>query len=165
MGAPTNLSDQGAGEMNAAARMHAEPVMQVNQLTRWYVMTAVALAGGALVMPVLEVLAVLPSSDIFDALMMASFLMFFGGIGIKFLPSSLGGNPHVYSIGLALTTYWLVLGGIVVDLSAVVGIEWSNLIDTSTLLARTIRGTGPALMALGTAIMGYNFWQTMRNRV
>lgn len=165
MGAPTNLSDQGAGEMNAAARMHAEPVMKVNQLTRWYVMTAIALALLALLRPILEIFVLIPSSGRFAGFILGAFLMFLGGIGIKFLPSSLGGNPHVYSIGLALSTYWLILAGGIVHLLSLCLVEWSNVLDTSTLVAQIVGSVGPGLMALGTGIMGFNFWNTMKNRV
>ncbi len=165
MGAPTNLSDQGAGEMNAAARMHAEPVMHVNQLTRWYILTAIVLSVLALLRPMIEIFTILTSASTFNGFLMGAFLMFFGGIGIKFLPSSLGGNPHVYSIGFALATYWLILGGSVVHLLSLFLIKWGRIIEPGNFFAQLVGSISPGLMILGTVLMGLNFWNTMRNRV
>lgn len=170
MGAPTNLSDRGAGEMSATAQMHAEPVMRLNQLTRWYVLTAFLYLG-------LHVLSQLTQPLGFPSLLYAGnvflpagILLFFGGFSIKFLPSSLGGNPHVYSLGMALWSYWFVVVGTVAwflmdALWYWVKIDPANELPVSSLWVRLGLSLGPLLVLFGTILLILNVHKTMESRV
>lgn len=171
MGAPTNLSDRGAGEMSATAQMHAEPVMRLNQLTRWYVLSAF----GALALYTLSFLVarlVGTTSILFASVsfLVGGVLLFFGGFSIKFLPSSLGGNPHVYSLGMALWSYWFLVGGTVVWFLTNALWYWAEFEPTFELPVQEswwLLGSslGPLLVLIGTMLLMVNVYKTMERRV
>lgn len=125
---PKNEGALGAGdsEMTATARLHGEPLMKLNNLTRWFITTSLVVLGlvpaqvllyfsgawgsiGVQVTPPALAYVIL-------TLLTGGTLLFAGGMGIKFLPSSMGGNPHVYSLTMALWSYWLILAGVIVGL-------------------------------------------------
>ncbi len=166
MGAPTNLSDQGAGEMSAAARTHGEPIMRLNQLTRWYIMTSLFLVLMYLLSEILDPLFNISGIDLFVPLSFGAFLMFLGGIGIKFLPGSLGGNPHVYSLNLALWSYWLLVSGTLIWSFSNVLLKWVDRTGSGGFFASNlVISLGPSLMLLGTLLLLVNLWKTMQSRV
>lgn len=171
MGAPTNLSDRGAGEMSATAQMHAEPVMRLNQLTRWYVLSAFALFALYL-LDQLIVRGVTGAPALYsgNVLLAGGVILFFGGFSIKFLPSSLGGNPHVYSLGMALWSYWFLVGGTVVWFLTNALWYWTSAaavagIPVDTLWVRLASVTGPLLVLIGTLLLLLNVRKTMESRV
>lgn len=122
---PKNEGALGAGdqEMTAAARMHGEPLVKLNRLTRFYVISAfvtLSLIPATVLIGVFNVLPLgitaLDTVYLGANLLTASMLFFAGGMGIKFLPSSMGGNPHVYSLNMALWSYWFILFGTVLGI-------------------------------------------------
>jgi hypothetical protein len=173
MGAPTNLSDQGAGELSAAARTHGEPIMRLNQLTRYFLLTGLGFLTAGLFSYVTSILF---SATVFlrfqPPFLYAGILLLFAGFGFKFLPSSLGGNPHVYSLNLALSSYWLITVGAIVWVVLLSFFEWSSIVSdpltgpgwSSPWLTLSI-ALGPILQCLGAVLITYNCWKTMQNRV
>lgn len=166
MGAPSNLSDRGAGEMSAAAQMHAGPAMKLNQLTRYYLMTSFFFLLSAFGLYSLS-----PAMGWTGAqtpqiyLIYGSLVLFLGAICMKFLPSSLGGNPHVYSLKLSLYSYWAILAGTVIWF-LVGGLErWSDLLSNSNLFVTSARVLGPLGLFIGVSLLSFNIWKSMEQRV
>lgn len=162
MGSPQNLQDRGAGEMNAAAKMHGEPLAQLNTLTRWYLLTGLAFLTLLPVLLVFNRLApgLATGTHSYLVLLGGAQLMLTGGFGIKFLPSSLGGNPHVYNLDMALWSYWFLVGGVLGYL----------LLDLLVFLMPGTVSITLILAALGIFFAGcclllYNLHKTMRSRV
>lgn len=161
MGSPTNLSDRGAGEMSAAAKMHGRPLAQLNTLTRWYLLSGFGLLT-LLPLLVLEsrFWGLLAGSRSLLLVLAGAQLLLAGGYGIKFTPSSLGGNPHVYSLRMALWSYWMTTLGVL-----------------GYVLAGALAGRVPPVvhdpLAIGSllsffaggGLLLYNLWRTMQSRV
>lgn len=157
--------------MSATAQMHAEPVMRLNQLTRWYVLTAFAfLAGYALNQFVVRVLTGAPALYSGSVLLAGGVGLFFGGFSIKFLPSSLGGNPHVYSLGMALWSYWFLTAGTVVWFLTNAVWYWTDWIGgeglpPGILWANLLSAVGPLVVLIGIVLLILNVQKTMESRV
>lgn len=159
MSNPTNLSDRGAGELHSAARLYGEPLMKANGLTRWFIRTALlflAVTGGVTAMHELTNL-VSQLETVLGGLLVGANLMFIGGIGIRFLPSSLGGSPNVYSLNLALWSYWLILVGT---------LTWGfgGMISVTTYNKYLVASGGMILM-LGSVVLLVNLWKSMERSV
>ncbi|MFB6355824.1 MAG: hypothetical protein ABEJ65_04845 [bacterium] len=104
--------------MSAAANVHGRPLMQLNNLARWYIRVGL---GFLLSIGLIHVLRVfgpldsdLPVGSFSSPLMTGTLILFMGAIGMKFLPSSLGSSPHIYSLSMALWCFWLVVTGTVI---------------------------------------------------
>lgn len=163
MGAPTNLSDRAGGELQSAARMHGMPLMRLNSLTRWYLRCALLHALAAALTPVLSIwVGAATATPLGFVFLLVSQFLFLGGFGIKFLPSSLGGNPHVWSLRLALWSFWLLLAG---SLVTAAGYLVSFAPGGLPVGPGWFLGSGSGLLALGGVTLLWNLWQTMRNRV
>lgn len=152
---PSPRSDEASAELTAAARLKGEPILRLNQLTRWYVRTALSL----LVLPALIPLLQLGGIPVYarDAVpvLTGGLLLFTGGLSLKFLPSSLGGNPHVHSPRLALWCYWMLLGGTLL---------WSVRV-VSSAVARTAAAGGALLVLVAGIGTLYNVWKSIGDRV
>lgn len=85
--------------------------MKLNNLTRWFVRTTFLMLILASGLPVLSMLWSVSILRGMVSLLLGAQFMFLTGLSLKFLPSSLGANPRVYSLSLAVWTYWLILGG------------------------------------------------------
>lgn len=162
MGSPTNLSDRGSGEMTAAARMHGEGLARLNTLTRWYILTAVVVLT---VLPLLYLGSRIlpeytPVAGLYALVTGGALLLGIGGFGIKFLPSSLGGNPHVYSLSMALWSYWFIVFGVVGSIGSV----FIRHIVSPSILQIYSGGVASVYFA-GSGLLLYNLWKTMQNRV
>lgn len=162
MGSPTNLSDRGAGEMSAAAKMHGEPLAKLNVLTRWYLLTGLFFLA---VFPLLYLVnRFFPEAGLdpinYFVLIAGSQLMLTGGFGIKFLPSSLGGNPHVYNLSMALWSYWFIVVG-------VGGYLLQPAVESLVplLLHEVYLTLVTVVFFVGTVLLLYNLWKTMQSRV
>lgn len=166
MGAPTNLSDQGAGEMSATAKMHAEPAMRLNQLTRYYIMTGLVFLMASLAVRFTEIIFTLRGmTGDFEPLLLVAIISLFAGLAIKFLPSSLGGNPHLYSLTMALYSYWfIVIGGSLWFLSVFL-YNWLFANEGSSILMMIIQSMGPASLLIGVFLLTINLRKTMKNRI
>jgi hypothetical protein len=169
---PKNEGALGAGdqEMSAAARMHGEPLMKLNRLTRFYVTSAfvaLLLIPVAITLNVYQLLPIPVSTPdtvyVVANLLTAGLLLFAGGISIKFLPSSMGGNPHVYSLSMALWSYWFILVG---ALLGVVFPLMDQVVSTEILPWTRLTGGAYALSTLiGAGLLLYNLSKTMEQRV
>ncbi|MFB6345820.1 MAG: hypothetical protein ABEK50_08630 [bacterium] len=162
MGSPTNLSDRGAGEMAAASKMHGEPLAQLNALTRWYIISGFVLLS---LLPLLMLGAELsqaltPDVVTYTGILAGAVVLFLGGIGIKFLPSSLGGNPHVYNLRMALWSYWFLLAG-----TAGYGLTFLVQMILSGLFFDIYFSLVSFSFFAGTGLLLYNLWKTMQHRV
>lgn len=162
MGSPTNLSDRGSGEMSAAARMHGEGLARLNALTRWYILTGVVILT---LLPLFYLLdrflpAFTPDAGIYSLVLGGAVLLGTGGIGIKFLPSSLGGNPHVYSLSMALWSYWFILIGVIGSFGSVFLNRF-----VSRVTVQLYSGGLAFVYFAGSGLLLYNLWKTMQNRV
>jgi hypothetical protein len=169
---PKNEGALGAGdqEMSAAARMHGEPLMKLNRLTRFYVTSAfvaLLLIPVAITLNVYQLLPIPVSTPdtvyVVANLLTAGLLLFAGGISIKFLPSSMGGNPHVYSLSMALWSYWFIVVG---ALLGVVFPLMDQVVSAEILPWTRLTGGAYALLTLiGAGLLLYNLSKTMEQRV
>lgn len=165
MGAPTNLSDPGAGEMSSAAQLHGKSIMKLNQLTRWYILTGLLYVTIGLVLYALRTVTSVRLTSFDIPVLYGAILTFIGGFGIKFLPSTLGGNPHVYSLRMALWSYWLIVSGSLIWFLWFGLIRWSESISLQTPWGQVLFLPGPLLMLVGALLTMANLWKTMKSRV
>lgn len=152
---PSPRSDEASSELTAAARLKGEPILRLNQLTRWYVRTALILMVFPALIPLLQLGGMSLSARAAVPALTGGVLMFAGGLSLKFLPSSLGGNPAVHSPRLALWCYWLLVGGTVL---------WSVRV-VSLPLARPAAAGGGLLVLIGGIGTLYNIWKSIGDRV
>lgn len=158
--------------MDAAARLHGRPLAQLNQLTRWYVRAALlCLIGVAVIwvgLPLIDVASSSPGNvsvgDVSLPLLCGGLYYFLGAVGIKFFPSSLGSNPHVYSLKLALWSFWLVGVGIVGALGVMFVMSWSDPAAVGPI-PRVGFSLSGGLFGLGCILLLLNLWKTMQERV
>lgn len=169
---PKNEGALGAGdqEMTTAARMHGEPLLKLNRLTRSYVISAfvtLVLIPFSVMIGHFGLVSVTVSTldhvFLVANLLTASLLFFAGGMGIKFLPSSMGGNPHVYSLSMALWAYWFIVIG------TVFGIFFpltDNVVSSNAVFWSRITGAVYGLTTLvGAMLLLVNLSKTMEKRV
>lgn len=150
---PSPRSDEASAELSAAARHLGKPLLRLNNLTRWYVRTALVFLLLPAVMPAVELAGETVSPGTALPWLSGGILLFAGGLSLKFLPSSLGANPEVHSPRLALVSYWLVVLGTLV---------WGA--GTFPAAEEGIGGTvspGGALGVLaGGVLLLYNVWRS-----
>jgi hypothetical protein len=169
---PKNEGALGAGdqEMTAAARMHGEPLIKLNRLTRFYVLSAfvcLVLIPISILSSTFDLLPVavttLDAVYLVANLLTASLLLFAGGIGIKFLPSSMGGNPHVYSLNMALWSYWFITLGVIFGLLFPLT---DDLLTTNiTLWTQVVGGIYGLTTLVGAMLLLFNLSKTMEKRI
>lgn len=175
---PKNEGSLGAGdrEMSSAARLHGEPLMRLNKLVRWYIRFGFLLF---VLIPFVVVFdAFLPvfspalgfsfhpiySSQIIFLFLHAGVVLSAGGLAIKFLPSSMGGNPHVYSLSLSLWSFWLLIGATIAGILGIVAqfipFAWSNrAIALSTIALQSM------VLLIATVLLFYNISKTLESRI
>jgi len=175
---PKNEGSLGAGdrEMSSAARLHGEPLMRLNRLVRWYIRCGLLLF---ILVPLVVVFdAFLPvfgssfgfafdpvfSSQIIILILHAGIVLLAGGMATKFLPSSMGGNPQVYSLSMSLWTFWLLIGatigGIVGIMAQLIPFALANrAIALSTIAFQS------SVLLIGCLVLFYNLSRTLESRV
>lgn len=149
---PSPRSDEASTELSAAARLRGKPLLRLNQLTRWYVRTALVFLLLPAAIPLVHLGGLLVPGKAAVPWLMGGTLLFAGGLSLKFLPSSLGANPQVHSSRLALWSYWFVVVG-----TPVWGV--GTLLPAGGGLAVPMLRSGGALSVLtGGVCLLYNVW-------
>lgn len=175
---PKNEGSLGAGdrEMSSAARLHGEPLMRLNKLVRWYirfgflmlVLVPFVIAFDAF-LPVFSPALGFPfhpiyASQVIFLLLHAAVILIGGGLSIKILPSSMGGNPHIYSLSLSLWSFWLLIGSTIAGILGIVAqlipFAWSNrAIALSTIALQSL------VLLIASGLLFYNISKTLEPRV
>jgi len=156
---PSPRSDEASSELAAAARLHGEPLSRLNNLVRWYVRTSILFLVGGASLPILRLAAGGVSPAAIVPFLLGGVLMFVGGLSLKFLPSSLGANPRVHSLRLALYSYWLMAFGV---------LFWAAAFLPAAAVfvpSRWIRAAGSLSLVVGGGLLLYNVGHSMRRRV
>lgn len=171
---PKNEGGLSAGdrEMGAAARMHGEPLMRLNRLVRWYITAGLVVFTILPILPLFNVLAptfrfsfgsILSIPTTLLTLHSATILLV-GGMAIKFLPSSVGGNPHVYSLPLSLWSFWLLITGTLVGLVGVISPLFTDPYISTTIELYAIIFQSVCLL-VSCGLLLFNLSKTMESRV
>lgn len=155
---PSPRSDEASTELSAASRLLGEPLMRLNNLTRWYVRTALVFLLLPAVIPVVDLAGMPVSTDFALPWLTGGTLLFAGGLSLKFLPSSLGANPEVHSPGLALGSYWLVVLGTLVW-------EAGTFLTVEEGLGGTVSPGGALGVLAGGVSLLYNVWRSIGERL